>query len=61
MLTENERNSLEPLIDSRETTNELSVTEKLREICFKPRYRLRRVKSKGAILVIVWSFLVTAT
>ena len=52
--------SLELLIDSKEITNEFSVTGKLIE-CFKPRYRLRRVKNKGAILVIAWSFLVSPT
>ena len=38
---------------------EFTVREKLKE-CFKPRYRVRRVKNKGAILVLVWSFLVTS-
>ena len=36
---------------------ELTVREKLKE-CFKPRYRVRRVKNKGAILVLIWNFLV---
>ena len=38
---------------------EFTVREKLKE-CFKPRYRVRRVKNKGAILVLVWSFLVVS-
>ena len=57
--------SLNQLISPKEVSKttyhqEFSVQEKLKE-CFKPRYHLRRVKNKGAILVIVWSFLVSAT
>ena len=52
---------LEPVTNSREISSQDSITvqEKLRE-CFKPRYRPRRVKNKGAILVIVWGFLITS-
>ena len=52
---------LEPVTNSTEISSQDSITvqEKLRE-CFKPRYRPRRVKNKGAILVIVWGFLITS-
>ena len=38
---------------------EFTVSEKLKE-CFKPRYRVRRVKNKGAILVLVWNYLLSS-
>ena len=52
---------LEPVTNSTEISSQDSITvqEKLRE-CFKPRYHPRRVKNKGAILVIVWGFLITS-
>ena len=45
-----------------EITNdqEFSIKEKARE-CFKPRYQPRRVKNKGIILILIWSFLVSTT
>ena len=39
--------------------SDITVGERLK-ICFKPRYDLRKVKNKGAILVLVWNFLVTS-
>ncbi len=39
--------------------HELSIMEKMRE-CFKPRYQPRTIKNKGALLVLIWSFLVSA-
>ena len=36
----------------------LSIREHL-NMCFKPTYKLRKLKNKGAILVIVCNFLVT--
>ena len=53
--------SLESLTNSKVvslTTLELSTKEKLKE-CFKLRYHVRILKNKGAILVIVWGFLMT--
>ena len=40
--------------------HELSVKEKLRE-CFKLRYQPRTIKSKGALIMLIWSFLMSAT
>ena len=40
-------------------TSESRVGEKLGRQCFKPRYHLRRVKNKGAILVLIWSYFVS--
>ena len=59
-----ESSQLEQVANSKEiqspiSSDSITVREKLRE-CFKPRYRLRSVKNKGAILVIVWSFLITS-
>ena len=58
--------NLEPLINQGDTSpikiasdHEFSIKEKARE-CFKPRYQPRRVKNRGAILVLIWSFLASA-
>ena len=37
--------------------NSISIKEQLK-MCCKPTYRIRRVKSRGAILILVWNFLV---
>ena len=37
-------------------TDEVSTKERLKLYC-KPTYKIRRVKRKGAILVLVWNFL----
>ena len=55
------RNLLEPVTNSIETqpsilSDTITVREQVRE-CFKPRYRPRSVKNKGAIMVIVWCHL----
>ena len=42
---------------SQNETNSLS-TKDLLKVYLKPRYQIRRLKSKGAILVLVWNFLV---
>ena len=54
--------ALQPVMDSAELsiTWSFSVSERLRQ-CFKPRCRVRRLKNKGAILVTVWSFLLSST
>ena len=36
--------------------DELSTKEQLK-LCCQPRYKIRRVKTKGAILVLIWNFL----
>ena len=55
------RSLLEPVTNSTKTkpsilSDTITVREQVRE-CFKPRYRPRSVKNKGAILVIVWCHL----
>ena len=46
-------------IQSSVSSDSITVREQVSE-CFKPRYRPRSVKIKGAILVIVWGFLNTS-
>ena len=36
--------------------DEISTKEKLKLLC-KPTYKIRRVKTKGALLVLAWTFL----
>ena len=36
--------------------DEVTTKEQLK-LCCKPRYKIRRVKTKGAILVLIWNFL----
>ena len=45
-------------LDNVLTSNEITNTEYLR-MCFKPSYRMRRLKNKGALLVLVLNFLAT--
>ena len=67
MNDDTESSSLKPLINTgiaqpsitTSIDHEFSVTEKIRE-CFKLRYQPRKLKNKGAILVLIWSFLVSA-
>ena len=46
-----------PLLQSIES--EISMKQRLK-MCFKPSYKLRKLKNKGAILVLVCNFLVTS-
>ena len=39
--------------------SQVTIHERLK-ICFKPKYRMRKITNKGAVLVVVWSLLVTA-
>ena len=39
-------------------SDNISIKEHLKA-CFKPTYQMRRLKNNGAILVLVWNFLVT--
>ena len=53
---------LEPVTNSIEIqpsilSDSITVREQVRE-CFKPRYRPRSVKNKGAIMVIIWCHLI---
>ena len=60
---DSENCSLKPLIHvntgSITSDREISIKDKIRE-CFKPRYQPRTMKNKGALLVLIWSFLVSA-
>lgn len=38
-------------------TDEISTKEQLTEICCKPTYKIRCVKTRGAILILVWNLL----
>ena len=44
---------------SQRSDNDISVQERLK-MCFKPSYKLRKLKNKGAILVLVCNFLATS-
>ena len=45
-----------------EITSESSTTESKVRRCFKPRrYHLRRVKNRGAILILIWSYCVSSS
>ena len=46
------------LDDSLMDHNDITMIERIK-ICFKPRYEIKKLKSKGAILVLVFNFLVT--
>ena len=46
-------------IQSSVSSDSITVREQVSE-CFKPRYHPRSIKNKGAILVIVWGFLITS-
>ena len=60
---DSENCSLKPLIHANTGSitgdREISIKDKIRE-CFKPRYQPRTMKNKGALLVLIWSFLVSA-
>ena len=60
-MSENECSPLQPVVNSTESSliSSFTTSEQLRE-CFKPRCRVRRVTNKGAILVTVWSFLLSS-
>ena len=47
--------SLQPILM---LSNGLTTKEQMK-LCCKPTYQPRRVKNKGAILVIAWSYLIT--
>ena len=50
--------SAEEYSDSSGLGDEISRVERLK-ICLKPRYSLRVVKNKGALLILLWNFLIT--
>ena len=60
-MSDKEPCSLESPVKVEETLlqyNKFSTEERLKE-CFKPTCHVRRLKNKGAMLVLVWNFLVT--
>ena len=44
--------------DGLQGSNNISISERIK-ICLKPRYQMKKLKNKGAILVLVLNFLVT--
>ena len=56
-----ESNSLESKsnVESSFEYGKVTIHERLK-ICFKPKYQMRKITNKGAVLVLVWSFLATA-
>ena len=43
------------------TTSKSNPTESKVRRCFKPRYRLRRVQNRGAVLILIWSYCVSSS
>ena len=55
--------SLRPLTNPENTsvtTSESNATENKVRKCFKPRCRLRRIKNRGAVLILIWSYCVSS-
>ena len=48
--------STQPLLQVVPSVDEVSTKEKMKLLC-KPTYRMRLVKTKGALLVLAWNFL----
>ena len=59
-MTEREGRSLSPLIDPDNTSLIANKPSKQVRRCFKPRYRLRRVENRGAILILIWSYCISS-
>ncbi len=51
--------TIESSVDLLQSDKHISIQERL-NMCFKPTYKLRKLKNKGAILVLVFNFLVTS-
>ena len=56
---EEETIALETDVALLESINDFTMRERLK-ICFKPTYKLRKIANKGAILVLVFNFLITS-
>ena len=56
-MADNECRPLKQVVNP-DTTSEM--TENKVRKCFKPRYRLRRVKNRGAVLILIWSYCVSS-
>ena len=59
-MTDSKGRSLSPLIDPDNTSPTVNESSKQVRRCFKPRYRLRRVKNRGAILILIWSYCISS-
>ncbi|MCG8626711.1 MAG: hypothetical protein MJE68_32510, partial [Proteobacteria bacterium] len=59
-MTEREGRSLSPLINPDNTLSTVNESNKQVRRCFKPRYRLRRIKNRGAILILIWSYCISS-
>ena len=59
-MTEREGRSLSPLINPDNTLSTANKSSKKVRRCFKPRYRLRRIKNRGAILILIWSYCISS-
>ena len=59
-MTEREGRSLSPLINPDNTSSKANKSSKQVRRCFKPRYHLRRVKNRGVILILIWSYCISS-
>ena len=59
-MADSEGRSLSPLINPDNTSSIANESSKKVRRCFKPRYRLRRVKNRGAILILIWSYCISS-
>ena len=60
MMADRESRSLSPLINPDNTSSIANESSKKVRRCFKPRYCLRRVKNRGAILILIWSYCISS-
>ena len=59
-MADRESRRLRPLIDPDNTSSIANESIEQVRRCFKPRYRLRRVKNRGAILILIWSYCISS-
>ena len=60
IMADREGRSLSPPINPDNTSSLANKSSKQVRRCFKPRYRLRRVKNRGAILILIWSYCISS-
>ena len=60
MMADRESRSLSPLIDPDNTSSTAKESSKQVRRCFKPKYHLRRVNNRGAILILTWSYCISS-
>ena len=58
-MADSEGRSLSPLIDPDNTSSTANESSKKVRRCFKLRYHLRRIKNRGAILILIWSYCIS--